>query len=69
VKRVAESIAKRVKIEPVAAKVTKAISKTADVDVNGKKVKKTVEHIVEDVVENTAVDAAKEAVKAVADAG
>jgi histone H3/H4 len=69
VKKVAKSIAKKIKIAPVAKKMAKAISKEADVDLDARKVHKTVEEIVQDVVENTAMDAAKQAVKAVADAG
>ena len=69
VKRVAKSVAKRIKVAPVAKKVAKVIGKTAEVDVNGHKLQKKVEGIVEEVVEATAKDAAKEAVKAVSDAG
>ena len=68
VKQVARSVATRAKVAPMAKKVAKAIGKTADIDLNSRKIQKTVQEAVQEVIESTAVDAAKQAVKAVADA-
>jgi histone H3/H4 len=49
--------------------VTRAIARVTDVDVQDKKIQRTMEEAVKTAVEQTARDVVKEAVKAVADAG
>jgi hypothetical protein len=53
-KKVAESVAKTISVDPVAKRVTKAIRKRADIDVDDKAVRETVKQVVKDVVEQTA---------------
>jgi len=64
--RVAHSVTKKIAVGQVAAKVTKAISKRADVNVSKKKINGKVEEIVKDLVERTAKQVAVEAAKTVA---
>jgi cardiolipin synthase A/B len=66
VDRVAQSVTKKTAVGQIAKKVTKAISKSADVNVSKKKINGKVEEIVKDLVEKTAKQAAVEAAKTVA---
>ena len=66
VKKVAQKVAKRIPVGPVAKKVAKVISKNANVDLDGKRIHETVKEIVKDVVQETAKKAAVEAAKSVA---
>jgi cardiolipin synthase len=64
--KVAESVAKKIAIGKVAKKVTRTISKKAQIDVDKKKINGAVADIVEDVVEETARQVALETAKTVA---
>jgi cardiolipin synthase A/B len=64
VKKVAETVRKRVPLHPVAKKVVKRISDQAHIDLDHKEVREKVTEILKDVVEKTAQDAAQETAKA-----
>jgi phosphatidylserine/phosphatidylglycerophosphate/cardiolipin synthase-like enzyme len=69
VKKIAKLVTRNISLAPVSHKVTRAIARVTDVDVQDKKIQRTMEEAVKTAVEQTARDVVKEAVKAVADAG
>lgn len=65
IKKMAQTISKRVPLMPAAKKVVKRISRRADVDLDHKELREEVTEILKDVVEKTAAEVVQEAAEAV----
>jgi phosphatidylserine/phosphatidylglycerophosphate/cardiolipin synthase-like enzyme len=64
-KKVAQTVSKRISLNPVAKKVVKTISDHVDVDLDQKELRETVKEVLKDVVEQTAQEAASEVAETV----
>jgi len=67
VKKTTKAITGKIRLDPVAQKMAKALRRKAKVDVEEKQIKQSVKEVVKELVEDAARSAAKEAVKVVAE--